>query len=127
MFFMKTATKLLLLGAALAALMLPGMAQTATSTPTTETSPAAPAKKPTIAQRKHHQQARIAQGVKSGQLTAGEASKLETKEAKLNQETHKMREANGGKLTAADKAKVNHQQNKLSRQIYRKKHNAVTQ
>jgi hypothetical protein len=113
---MTSGTKLLLLGAALSALMLPATAQTAT-----------PVKKPVIAQRKANQQARIAQGVKSGQLTAAETAHVEHQEARLNRETRAMRAANGGKLTPAEKAKVTRQQNHLSREIYRKKHNGRTQ
>lgn len=85
-----------------------------------------PAQKPTIAQRKENQQDRIAQGVKSGQLTAGETSNLETKEAAINGETRADRAANGGKLTPAEKQQVNRQQNHLSNQIYQDKHNANT-
>jgi hypothetical protein len=81
---------------------------------------------PTVGQRKENQQDRIAQGVKSGQLTAGETSKLETKEAAINGEIRADRAANGGKLTAAEKQKINGQQNKLSNQIYKDKHNANT-
>lgn len=117
---MTSGTRIMLLGAALSALMLPAMAQTVSTTTTIE-------RKPVIAKRKANQQARIAQGVKSGQLTAAETANLERKEAKLNQETREMRAANGGKLTPAEKAKVTRQQNRLSRQIYRKKHNARTQ
>lgn len=80
-----------------------------------------------VAQRKENQQDRIAQGVKSGQLTAGEAGRLEDKEAAINQETRADRAANGGKLTAAEKAKVNRQQNRVSRDIYRDKHNSAVQ
>jgi hypothetical protein len=88
----------------------------------------APAAKPaaSIAQRKENQQDRIANGVKSGQLNAGETANLETKEAAINGETKADRAANGGKLTAAEKAKVNKQQNSLSKQIYKDKHNANT-
>jgi len=85
-----------------------------------------PAQKPTVAQRKENQQDRIAQGVKSGQLTAGETSKLETKEAAINGETRADRAANGGKLTQAEKQQVNKQQNQMSKQIYQDKHNANT-
>jgi hypothetical protein len=91
------------------------------STPSTT-----PAQKPTIAQRKENQQDRIAQGVKSGQLTAGETSNLETKEAAINGETRADRAANGGKLTQAEKQQVNKQQNHVSNQIYQDKHNANT-
>src|SRR5271154_6322204 len=89
----------------------------------------APATKPdpTIAQRKENQQDRIANGVKSGQLTAGETANLETKEAAINGETKADRAANGGKLTGAEKTQINGQQNKLSNQIYDDKHNAATQ
>jgi hypothetical protein len=81
---------------------------------------------PSIAQRKENQQDRIANGVQSGQLTAGETSKLETKEAAINGETRADRAANGGKLTAAEKKQINGQQNQLSKQIYQDKHNANT-
>ena len=95
-----------------------------------QSSPAAPTqdaeKKPTIEQRKENQQDRIANGVKSGQLTAGETANLEKKEAAINKETRTDRAANGGKLTAAEKAQVNRQQNQMSKQIYADKHNANT-
>ena len=70
------------------------------------------------------QQERIGQGIKSGQLTAGEAANLEKKEANLNKEERTDRAANGGKLTAGEKKQINRQQNGLSKQIYNKKHNA---
>ena len=82
--------------------------------------------KPTVAQRKENQQDRIAQGVKSGQLTAGETANLETKEAAINGETKADRAANGGKLSAAEKKQINGQQNQLAKQIYKDKHNANT-
>jgi hypothetical protein len=85
------------------------------------------AQDPTIHERKENQQDRIAQGVKSGQLTPHETANLERKEAAINRETRRDRAANGGKLTPSEKAKVTSQQNKLSKQIYRDKHNARTQ
>jgi len=54
----------------------------------------------TINQRKENQQDRIASGVNSGQLTAGETANLETKESALNKEEHNMRAEDNGKLTA---------------------------
>jgi hypothetical protein len=69
-----------------------------------------------------NQQDRIAQGVKSGSLGAGQTARLETKEAAVNHEVRADRRANGGKLTAGEKAQVNRQQNHLSRQIYKAKH-----
>jgi len=93
--------------------------------PAASPAPAAQAK-PTVAQRKENQQDRIANGVESGELTAGETAKLERKEAAINKETAADRAANGGKLTAAQKKQVNQQQNKVSKQIYADKHNANT-
>jgi hypothetical protein len=80
-----------------------------------------------IAQRKENQQDRIAQGVKSGQLTAHETAHLENKEANLNKEIRTDRKDNNGKLTAAEKQQVNRQQNRLSNKIYTDKHNDRTQ
>jgi hypothetical protein len=106
---MKLSLKPILLSGALA-LMLPAAAQAQT-----------------IHQRKENQQDRIAQGVKSGELTPRETARLEHKEAKLNRETRRMRAANGGTLTPAEKAKVTRQQNHLSRDIYHQKHDAQHQ
>jgi hypothetical protein len=111
------------------ALMLGGVAvaQDQSGSPAPAAQPAATQKPdPSIAQRKENQQDRIANGVKSGQLTAGETANLETKEAAINGETKADRAANGGKLTAAEKTKINKQQNNLSKQIYKDKHNANT-
>jgi hypothetical protein len=80
-----------------------------------------------IKKRAENQQDRIAQGVKSGQLTARETGRLERKESALNHEVKDMRQLNGGTLTNKDKAIVNHQQNELSRGIYSQKHDAQTQ
>jgi hypothetical protein len=81
----------------------------------------------TAGQRKANQQARIAQGVKSGELTAHETSRLEAREASVNREERNMRAANGGKLTAADRSALNNRQNRISNSIYKDKHNAAVQ
>ena len=86
---------------------------------------AAPDPPATVNQRKENQQDRIAQGVQSGQLTAGETTRLEDKEPALNQEVGADRKANGGSLTPAEKAQVQQQQNGVSKQIYTEKHNTV--
>jgi hypothetical protein len=87
---------------------------------------AAPARAGEIHNRKERQQQRIAQGIGSGQLTARETARLETREANLNREIGAMRSFNGGTLTSSERALVNHQQNQLSRSIYRQKHDAQT-
>jgi len=80
-----------------------------------------------VGQRERLQQERIAQGVKSGQLTAGETAHLEGREARINNEVHNDRAANGGRLTPAERRQVNRQENRTSRAIYRKKHNGRVQ
>ncbi|HTM36036.1 MAG TPA: hypothetical protein VL156_04780 [Terriglobales bacterium] len=80
-----------------------------------------------VGQRQRNQQERIAQGIKSGQVTAGEAAHLEGREAAVNHEIRSDRAANGGKLTAKEKAHINRQQNANSAAIYRKKHNGRKQ
>lgn len=80
-----------------------------------------------VGQRRENQQDRVAQGVKSGQLTAGETANIEKKEAAVNQEVKTDRALNGGKLTGQERKSVNRQQNQMSRKIDRDKHNAATQ
>src|SRR6266404_7304099 len=76
--------------------------------------------------REANQQGRIANGVKSGQLTPRETGHLENREAKINHEVRTDRAANGGKLTSQEHAQISHQQNNTSKQIYNDKHNAKT-
>ena len=114
---------LILSAAAVVAFCVPSaFAQQSDTTSTTT-----PTDKPaTIAQRKDNQQDRIAQGIDSGQLTAGETKNLETKEAGVNHEEHTMRSEDDGHLTSADRTTLNNQQNHLSNQIYDDKHNTNT-
>lgn len=77
-----------------------------------------------VNQRRENQQDRVANGIQSGQLTAGETKNLEGQESNLNREIKDDRQANGGKLTSAEKQQVNQQQNNLSNKIYQDKHNA---
>lgn len=80
-----------------------------------------------INKRKGNQQKRIAQGVRSGQLTAGETSHLEHQEAGINREERGMRAEDNGHLTRQDRRTIHSQQNQESRRIYRDKHNAKVQ
>ncbi len=90
----------------------------------TTTTPA-PVTGQTIGQRKVDQQDRIAQGVKSGQLTAGETSRLEHQESGINKEERGMRAEDNGKLSKGDKKLLTRQQNQESRRISRDKHNTA--
>ncbi|HUA13687.1 MAG TPA: hypothetical protein VMG31_00210 [Verrucomicrobiae bacterium] len=118
---MKNCMKIGVLTVALVLSALPLIAQNG------QTSSPAPATGQTIQDRKENQQDRIANGVKSGELTSGETENLEKKEAGLNQEEHDMRKLDNGHLTAADKTTLNQQQNQLSHRIYKDKHNSAVQ
>jgi hypothetical protein len=88
--------------------------------------PAAPAPPPgTYQAREDNQQDRIANGMQSGQLTAGESKHLEGDEHSLNQERAADRASDDGHLTSADRSQLNQQQNQVSHQIYQDKHNAA--
>ena len=77
-----------------------------------------------VDRREDRQQARIAQGVQSGQLTPGETARIERQEQRIDNQIQAERAANGGHLTAAERAQVNREQNRVSRHIYAAKHNA---
>jgi hypothetical protein len=76
-----------------------------------------------IGKTEQTQQEHIAQGEKSGQLTAGESTHLENQEAKINSERANDLAANGNKLTPQEKAQIKQQQKQVSSQIYKDKHN----
>ena len=77
---------------------------------------------PKVTKRQLKQQARIEQGVKSGQLTAGETRRLERQQAKIT--TDKAKAKSDGVVTPAERAKLAREQNRANRNIYQKKHNA---
>jgi hypothetical protein len=108
-----------------AALALSPAALLAQSTPATTPTPGK--HDYDINQRKENQQDRIANGVKSGQLTAGETAHLEKQESAINREERNMRAQDNGHLTKQDRRTIHQQQNQESRRIYRDKHNARVQ
>lgn len=68
-----------------------------------------------------NQQDRIGQGVTSGQLTAGEAARLERNQASINRETNRL--SADGHFTRRDARLIDRRQDRQSRAIYRLKHN----
>jgi hypothetical protein len=80
-----------------------------------------------VGQRGENQQDRIAQGVRSGQMTAGETRNVEGREASIHHEVRTDRTANGGTLTPQERQEVNQRQNNVSRSIHNDKHNGATQ
>lgn len=79
-----------------------------------------------IKKRQENQQDRIAQGVGSGELTAAETARLESREAKLNQKIRKDRRDGAG-LTAKERGQINRRQNQISKDIAKQKHDAQKQ
>jgi hypothetical protein len=69
------------------------------------------------------QQGRIAQGVKSGQLTPRETSSLESREHAINKQALADRRANGGQLTSPERAQIHSERQGTSQRIYADKHN----
>ncbi len=77
--------------------------------------------------RVHNEQARINQGVASGQLTRGEYTHVETRLERINASRRYDLRTNGGRLTAAEKRNLNVRENHLSNTIYFDKHNLAHQ
>ena len=75
-------------------------------------------------QRDVNQQERIEQGLKSGQLTTQEASRLENEQARIQRD--QSRAMRDGVVTPAEKARLDREQNRASRDINREKNDAQT-
>ena len=72
-----------------------------------------------VAQRQMNQQHRIAAGVRQGQLTRGQATRLERREGAIHHQVRVMRTFDHGRLSARDRRVIFRQQNRMSRRIYR--------
>ena len=83
-------------------------------------SAAAQANTPGVDQRQANQQARIEQGVRSGELTPKETAKLEKGQAKVQAAEAKAKA--DGVVTPKERAKLAKKQKKQSRKIYKEKH-----
>ena len=79
---------------------------------------------PGVNGRQENQQDRIAQGIRSGELTPHEAAVLETKEARLRHLERRLK--SDGTLSTEDRAHLQHRLDELSRDIYSQKHDAQT-
>jgi hypothetical protein len=83
---------------------------------------AAGTRDPGVNQRQHNQQHRIQQGVKSGELTRGEAHRLAAEQRHIRRE--EARYKSDGTLTPAERADLHRDLNRSSRHIYNQKHDA---
>ena len=77
---------------------------------------------PSVNQREANQDQHIANGVRSGQLTSGQAARDNQKEANIDRQVANDRAANGGKLTQQEHQQVNHEQNQANRQVNNQEH-----
>lgn len=81
------------------------------------------AARPAVNGREANQQQRIANGLRDGQMTSGEAARTERTQANIDQQVHNDRAANGGALNQQQRQQTNQEQNKASRQIHQDNHN----
>lgn len=79
-----------------------------------------------IQARQNRQQARIAHGVRDGQITPNGAAHAEANQARIASQENRMRAADGGRLTAGDRHQLAREQNRTSRGLYDRNHNAAT-
>lgn len=75
---------------------------------------------PGIKKEQCEQQARIQQGVRSGELTRKEAARLEMQQAKINH--HKRLAKADGVVTIQERAMIKHEQRRADRSIAIQKH-----
>ncbi len=78
-----------------------------------------------IKERQKHQQERIGEGVKSGELTKKETMKLEAEQAKIKRKKRRYKKS-GGTFTPKEKADIMSDQDKASKHIFKEKHDAQT-
>jgi hypothetical protein len=74
-------------------------------------------------QREANQDQRIANGLRDGQMTSGEAARAEHNQSNMAQQTHNDRVNNGGSLNQPERQQINQEQNKASKQIHQENHN----
>jgi uncharacterized lipoprotein YajG len=72
--------------------------------------------------REQNQQDRIANGVKDGTMTPGQAARVENREQHIENQEKSDMAAHNGHLTKAEQRQLNREQNRTSKQIYKDKH-----
>jgi hypothetical protein len=76
---------------------------------------------PRVDRREARQHERIVQGVRSGELTPGEAARLRTGQAHIRR--MERRDKSDGVVTLRERGELRRAQNRQSRHIWRMKHN----
>lgn len=75
-----------------------------------------------VNKREQNQQNRVANGLKSGKMSAQQASNIEKREASVQNQEQKDMAANNGHLTKAEQRQLNRRENRISKSIYKDKH-----
>jgi hypothetical protein len=75
-----------------------------------------------VNKREQNQQNRIANGLKSGKMSAQQASNIEKREASVQNQEQKDMAAHNGHLTKAEQRQLNRRENRISKSIYKDKH-----
>jgi len=75
-----------------------------------------------VNQREQNQQDRIANGVKNGTMTPGQAAHVEGQEQHIENQEKRDMAKNNGHLTKGEQKQLNKEQNKTSKEIYKDKH-----
>lgn len=73
-----------------------------------------------INNRQRHQQKRIGQGVRSGELTRPEVRKLECEQRRIHRKERRFK--SDGEFTRKERAILQHDLNRSSRHVYKQKH-----
>jgi hypothetical protein len=75
-----------------------------------------------VNQREQNQQDRIANGVKNGTMTPGQAAHVEKQEQHIENQEKADMAAHNGHLTKREQRQLNKEQNRTSKEIYKDKH-----
>ncbi len=75
---------------------------------------------PAVSKHQVRQQQRIAEGVKSGELTRHERKQLKRQQRHINRTKHRAKA--DGVVTPAERAHIRNEQKRANRNIYRQKH-----
>src|SRR5580700_942925 len=77
-----------------------------------------------VNKREQNQQDRIANGVKNGSMTPGQAAHVEKQEQHIENQEKADMAAHNGHLTKREQKQLNKEQNHTSKEIYKDKHSA---
>ena len=77
-----------------------------------------------VNKREQNQQDRIANGVKNGNMTPGQAAHVERQEQHIENQEKADMAAHNGHLTKREQKQLNKEQNQTSKEIYKDKHSA---